>query len=231
MLYGVGVGPGDPELLTLKAQRLISQVPVVFVPISRQGERSVAMDIAQHCLDPNKQEIVFLLFPMSRRPAVLQEAWSEAAAKIAGRLKAGQDGAFLTEGDPGLYSTFAYVLERLRSCLPELRVEIVPGVSSINAAAARSLTPLATGDESIAVVTGAHMDKLKAALRNHNTVVILKVKPAYDRILDMLEQEGLAGQAVLVERATSEGERVVEDIKSLRGQEMDYFSLLIVRKR
>ncbi len=149
-------------------------------------------------------------------------------AGVAGHLEAGRDCIFLTEGDAFFYSTFIYVFDILQHRCRGLEVEVVPAVSSLIAAAARSLTPLARGDERVAVVT-ATSGRLREVLQSFDTIVLLKVGRVFDRVLDILEEAGLVDSGVLVQRATSEGELVVRDLRSLRGQRLDYFSLLIVR--
>ena len=139
-LYGVGVGPGDPELLTRKALRILQQVPVICTPQSETSNESYALEIVSEFLDRAKQEILRLTFPTDDAEGAAG-VWRRGAEIIAEKLLAGQDVAFITEGDPMLYSTFAYVLEGITSAHPSISVEIVPGVSSVMAAAASAAIP------------------------------------------------------------------------------------------
>ena len=136
-LYGVGVGPGDPELLTLKAQRVLGEVPIVCVPQSETSQDSFAYTIARQFIDTGRQRVMRISFPTDDAEGAAQ-VWRSAAEQLAQELLQGQDVAFITEGDPMLYSTFAYVLEGIQSSHPSIPVEIVPGVSSVMAAAAIS---------------------------------------------------------------------------------------------
>jgi precorrin-2/cobalt-factor-2 C20-methyltransferase len=146
-VYAVGVGPGDPELLTRKAERILRQVDVVLAPVSNPHEASVALETVREFLDAGRQEIIIHQFPMTSDKSKLLPAWQEAAALIAGKVLAGRDVAFITIGDPLLYSTFIYLLRIFRESYPQIGIEIVPGISSINTSAAVAGVPLAEADE------------------------------------------------------------------------------------
>lgn len=230
-LYGIGVGPGDPELLTLKGLRLLRAAACVFVPVSRGGARSYARQIADEHLDPARQRIVELPFAMREDAERMAAQWRTNAETIAAGLATGADAAFLTEGDPMLYSTFTHVAAALRELRPDARVVAVPGVSSVHAAAAAAGVALADRDERLAVLPATYEGAgLRDALRAFDTVVLLKVAPVLDRVLDLLDELGLAERAVCVERCGRPEEVIVRDVRTLRGQTLDYFSLLIVRR-
>ncbi|MEW5961138.1 MAG: precorrin-2 C(20)-methyltransferase [Chloroflexota bacterium] len=226
ILYGVGVGPGDPELLTLKAARIIGETPVVAAPIAKAGAESYALSIVSALLRP-EQTVLELLFPMVKEAAAKQAHRQAAAQAIVAELLAGRDVAFLTEGDPLLHSTFIYVLQYLPDDAP---VEVVPGVSSIMAAAAQARLPLVNADQRLAVIptTFERLADLRQIFRDFDTVVLLKFHRLFEPLLDLLDELGLSRQTVLVERASHPAGRVVRDIRSLRGQSIHYLSLLIV---
>ena len=229
-LYGIGVGPGDPELLTLKAHRILRQVPLVCVPQAITSRDSFALGIVQKFLNLDAQEVMRIRFPTNNEKGA-GEVWRRAACEIAERLEGGQDAAFITEGDPMLYSTFSYVLKSIRADYPGVPVEIVPGVSSVMAAAASAKAPLVTHGQSLAVLPAAYgINGLREAIANHDTVVLMKVNRAMVQALAELEELGLAGKSVYVKRASMDSEEVVHDLERLAGEDLDYFSLLIVRK-
>lgn len=229
-LYGVGVGPGDPELLTLKAKRVLQQVPIVSVPQAETSTESYALNIVREFLDPHKQEILRIPFPTDDEEAA-GDVWRRAAETLAERLYAGQDVAFITEGDPMLYSTFSYVLESVRTNHPEILVEIVPGVSSVMAAAASTVTPLVTHGQRLAILPAVYgIDDLREAIANYDTIVLMKVNRTLLQALANLEKLGLAGKGVYVRRASTAREQVVRDLHQLSEEDLDYFSLLIIRK-
>jgi len=226
-LYGVGVGPGDPELLTLKALRIIQQAPVICSPQAEASGDSYALEIVREFLDPAKQETMRVTFPTDDAEGAAG-VWRQAAQDIAQRLLKGQDVAFITEGDPMLYSTFAYILQGIATSHPEIPVEVVPGVSSVMAAAASAAVPLVTHGQRLAILPAVYgIDDLREAIANYDTIVLMKVNRTLLSALANLETLGLAGKGIYVRRASTTGERVV---RQLTEEDLDYFSLLIIRK-
>ncbi len=229
-LYGVGVGPGDPELVTLKAQRVLQSVPLVCVPQADASADSFALSIARSFIDTDRQEILRFAFPTDDAEAAA-DVWETAAATLAGRLQQGQDAAFITEGDPMLFSTFSYVLESIKTNYPEIAVEIIPGVSSVMAAAARARVPLVTHGQRLAILPAVYgIDDLREAIANYDTIVLMKVNRVLLDALANLESLGLAGKGIYVRRATTAREQVVQDLRQLTAEDLDYFSLLIIKR-
>lgn len=231
IFYAVGVGPGDPELLTRKAERILRQADVILAPVSRPGEASVALETVREFLDAKRQQIIVHQFPMTSDKARLIPAWQEAAVLIAGHVAAGRHVAFITIGDPLLYSTFIYLLRIFRESYPQIIAEIVPGISSINTAAAVAGVPLAETDERVAIIPAtAGVEKIIEALAKYETVVLLKVKPVYAEILELLRQSGRTGDAVFVERVGSTRQKVMTDFAELLQHQPDYLSLMIIKR-
>jgi precorrin-2/cobalt-factor-2 C20-methyltransferase len=229
--YGVGVGPGDPALATLKASRILSNVAVIFVPTKAEPGESMAESIVSNLSPGIESKIVRLVFPMLRDRGQLQEYWHQAADTIWRYLRNGEDGAFVNVGDPLLYGTFIHVLETLKESHPEIEAEVIPGISSINAAAARAMVPLASDDDSIAIISGNGEDRfIRETLEKFDTVIFLKVNTPLDKLINILEELNLKGKSVYVRRCTTQDEEIVQDISRLPGGKLDYFSLLIVRK-
>ena len=230
-LYAVGVGPGDPELLTRKAERILRQVDTVLAPVSNPRDTSVALETVREFLDDRRQEILIRQFPMTSDPERLIPAWTEAAVLIAERVAAGKDVAFITIGDPLLYSTFIYLLRIFRTKYPELAIEIVPGISSIMTAAAVAAVPLVEGDELMAIVPAtAGVLAICEALAKYETVVLLKVKPIFGEILELLRQTGRATSTVFIERAGSARQKVITDFVEMAAHTPDYLSLMIIKR-
>ena len=229
-LYGVGVGPGDPELVTLKAMRVLQEVPIICVPQAETSQDSYALEIVRAYLDQDKQEILRLTFPTDDAEAA-GEVWRGAADQIGERLSRSQDVAFITEGDPMLYSTFSYVLDAVCQHYPDARIEIVPGVSSVMAAAASSGVPLVTHGQRLAILPAVYgIDDLSEAIANYDTIVLMKVNRTLLQALANLEQLGLAGKGIYVRRASTAREEVVRDLSTLSEEDLDYFSLLIIKR-
>lgn len=228
-LYGIGVGPGDPDLLTVKAVRLLERLDLVFVPRQVAG-RSLARSIAAPYLDERRQEIVELDHCMRGSAAAAEAQWMANAAAIAERLTDGRDAAFLTEGDPLLFSTFLHIWSSLRRGHPEIPVEVVPGVTSILAAAAAAGQPLAQGTERVAIVPAlSEPGDLDDLLNRFGSVVLLKAGRTARTVADRLRSVPNV-KAVFVERVGLPGERVIRDLDQLAGRDNDYFSLLILRR-
>jgi precorrin-2/cobalt-factor-2 C20-methyltransferase len=230
-LYGVGVGPGDPELMTLKASRILSQVPVIFVPKKAEQGESIAESIVGNLPLRIEPKVVGLVLPMLRDREQLADYWRKAVESMWQYLKNGEDCAFVNVGDPLLYGTFVHILETLQKSHPEVEVEVIPGISSINAAAARAIVPLASNDERIAIISGNREDKvIRQTLENFDTVVFMKMNTVFDKLLTILEELKLIEKCVYVRRCTTQDEEIIWDISRLKGKKVDYFSLLIVRK-
>ena len=229
-LYGIGLGPGDPELITVKGLRLLRAAAVVFLPTRRPGAESYAGRIAARYLEPDRQEIVPLVYPAGRGELPSVGQWEANADAIAARLQGGRRGAFLAEGDPLLYSTFVHALLPLRERHPEVVVEVVPGVWSGSAAAAAIAAPLVDGAERLAVLPGLYAGAdLCAALREYDTVVLLKPGADLESLHDTIREAGAS--AVWVRRVGRPEQQVVRDLDALPAETPDYFSLLIVRGR
>jgi precorrin-2/cobalt-factor-2 C20-methyltransferase len=158
-------------------------------------------------------------------------AWQEAAALIAEKVAAGKDVAFITIGDPLLYSTFIYLLRIFRESYPQIAVEIVPGISSINTSSAVAGFPLAEADERIAIIPAtAGMQKVIEAIATYDTVVLLKVKPYFGDILEAVRQMGRERSTLFVERVGTERQKVITDVEEMLTHSPDYLSLMIVRR-
>ncbi len=233
-LYVIGIGPGDPELLTLKAARILGQVGVICVPKGKEEGASLALSIVRKAVSIEGKEVVEAFFPMKKADKTvkgleLDARWDEAVAAILGRLGRGVDVAFITIGDPALYSTFFYLYDKLLEASPGVRIEIIPGVSSINASASRARISLALGEERIAILPGSCLDSLGVVLEQFDTVVLMKVYKVFDRIVATLADCGLLGQAVYVSRLGMADELVCTDLAGLKMRDLDYFSLVIVK--
>lgn len=229
--YGVGVGPGDPDLITLKAHRVLTEAPVLCVPKGRQEGASYVRGFISHIQNPERQELIELVFPMTKDRAVLEQYWNAGLERVLVPLREGRDVAFVTEGDPFIYSTFMHLYFLVRDRHPEVPIVVIPGVSSINASAAAAGMPLVDGAERLAVLPATYEgDQLAQVFSQFDTVVLLKVNRVFDRVLDLLEELGLAEKAAYIKRCGAPDQEIVRDVRTLRGQELDYLSLLIVKK-
>ncbi|MHB8066457.1 MAG: precorrin-2 C(20)-methyltransferase [Desulfobaccales bacterium] len=229
-LYGIGVGPGDPELITLKALKVLQRVPQIFASCSSKNNYSLALNIVRRHL--NGAGIEHLPFPMTREPQMLQEAWEKNARRVLEVLDSGKDAAFVTLGDPLTYSTFGYLLKTLKRIQPEARVVTIPGITSYNAAAALTHTPLTEGEESFYVVSGAlGAARLREVVEKSDNIVMLKTYRNFGEIYQALEELDLLDRATCISRCGLEGETVVESLRDYQGQPMPYLSMIIIKKK
>lgn len=229
-LYGLGVGPGDPELLTLKAARILGRVDAVLAASSTKNDYSLSLDIVRPHLRPGV-EVIRLGFPMTRDREVLESAWEKNAALAADILKSGRDAAFITLGDPLLYSTFGYLLPRLRATLPEAGVSIVPGITSFQAAAAAAGEVLAESGENLLILSGVAGEARNGELLEMaDRAVILKAYRNFPAIRELLRRKGREGGTIFATRLGIDGERVIRELEDAPDAP-HYLSLCLVGKK
>jgi precorrin-2/cobalt-factor-2 C20-methyltransferase len=229
-LYGIGVGPGDPELITLKALKVLQRVPHIFAACSTKNSYSLALSIVRCHL--NGAGIEHLPFPMSKDARVLAEAWEQNARRVLEVLATGHDAAFVTLGDPLTYSTFGYLLKTLKRLNPEVAIVTIPGITSYSAAAALTHIPLTEGEESFYLVSGAlGAAQLKEVIDKTDNIVILKTYRHFDEIFQVLEDMDLLDRTTCISRCGLEGEAIVENLRDLKGRELPYLSMVIIKKK
>lgn len=224
---GVGVGPGDPELLTVKAWRLIQSADVLSFLTNDRGDsqaRSIAIDAIDAAVGVQKEIPIYM--PMQNERSLANKAYDKGAEKIAQKLEKGLDVIFLCEGDPLFYGSFSYLLERLED---HFECQVVPGITSVNAAAATLLQPLTMLKESFAVINGRHSDEqILAALEQYDSLVIMKAGQARVRILDLLQKAGRTSDAQYLEYIGRDNQQVIPDVTDLELASGPYFSLFVI---
>lgn len=229
-LIGCSLGPGDPDLITRRAWTALQSDAHWVYPIKGRGADSYALDIVRRAGLPVPGDALALHFPMTSDPATLALAWTRAGVGCAGLLGEGRDLLFLVEGDASTYSTFGHLARAVLGLEPGVAVEVIPGVTSYNAAVARVATPLVEEDGTFAVIPAAYgIEVIDGLIDAFDTLVLLKVKPLLDQVLDLLERRGLLEHACFVEKVGAPDERVVQAVGSLRGENVAYLSLLLMR--
>lgn len=223
ILYGVGVGPGDPELMTVKAWRLISTTPVIAY-LAANGRESTARDIAKPFLPDDAIELAIdMPMRIERQPG--EAAYDKGAAAIAGHLKAGRNVVMLCEGDPFFYGSFIYVFARLAK---DYETVVVPGVSSITASAAAIGRPLAARNEVLKVLPATlEPGRLREELTNCESAAIIKVGRHFSKVRNVLAGLDLVGKAIAITKATHENERV-SPVADVEGDTLPYFTTILV---
>lgn len=230
IFYGVGVGPGDPGLLTLKAINVIKEADVIIAPKTEKKQESLALTIAKPFLKDDV-DIVKLVFPMVSDSNTLLEAWDSNKKIILNLLSEGKKVVFLTLGDPMFYSTYIYVYRLLEDC--GYPIETIPGVTAFCAIGSRLGYPLVEGDDILSVIP-ATMDeeKLDKALASSDNVVLMKVYKNFPQVLQKLKQRGLAENAVMISRCGLEDEQVIYNLQDMdENHQLNYLSTIISRRK
>lgn len=232
ILHGVSLGPGDPGLITRHAWELLRRADRHWTyPVRAEGQESFALGIVRAAGLTPPPDADALVFPMTHDARRLAVAWSLAARRVLEVLRSGRDVLFLVEGDASTYSSFGHLAGAVRGLAADVRVETIPGVTSFSAAAARMRLPLMDVSDRMAVLPANYgIDTLERWLDELDTLVLLKVKPLLTDIIDLLEARGLLGQAVFCERIGTPQERIVTDLRALRGEAVHYLSLVLIRK-
>ena len=225
-LYGLGIGPGDPELITVKALRLLREAPVLAYPAPERGE-SLARTIVAPLL-PGGQEEVAIRMPIDVARFPAQEVYDQAAEDLGVHLGAGRDVAVLCEGDPFFYGSFMYLFGRMAE---RYAVEVVPGVSSLTACAAALGAPLAARNDVLSVIPAPlDAEDLKARIAASDAAAIIKVGRHLAKVRQVLENLGLAEDARYVEHATMASQRILR-LDEVADDAAPYFSMVLVHRR
>jgi precorrin-2/cobalt-factor-2 C20-methyltransferase len=236
-LYCVGCGPGDPELLTVRAVNLIRAAEVIFAPTAREGKPSIALSVVEQYVD-KAAKAVNLVFPMVKDKESLKDYWRRNADEIASAVRSEKKVIYLTVGDPALYSTWIYIHRELKRNHPDVEVEIVPGVASMFAIANKAKISLAEGDETVAIVPACYdMERVKRAAAACDTMIFLKDGRYFDNVISMLGEAGFPDDASLAiaQDVDSEGEileqTTLADQRGRKGPTEKYFSIMVAKKK
>ncbi|MDQ7783410.1 MAG: precorrin-2 C(20)-methyltransferase [Desulfomonilaceae bacterium] len=220
-LYGIGVGPGDPELITVKGARLLAECRHVFVPRGRLASDCLALSIARTHMNP-RAVVEEIVFPMTSDPVELSREWDRQVRPIAEILQRGLDACYVTLGDTLLYSTYVHMLGALRRRLPDASVVTLPGVPAFSAVAALAEFPMGTGRETITIVPGTDdLANITRALAAGGTIILMKIGKRLKSVLNLLDREGVLDRAVFVSHAGLENEIVEKDLRKLRDDTRD----------
>lgn len=228
IFYGVGVGPGDPELLTLKAINAIKTADVVIAPRTEKKDESTALSIARPYIQDGC-EILELVFPMNYNAQALSDAWVNNKKTILELLDAGKKVAFLTLGDPMLYSTYMYVYRLLEDSGHE--IVNIPGVNSFSAIGNRLGMPLAEGGDILSIVPATiDEERLEKVLAVSDNVVLMKVYKNFTDIVEKLDKHGMVENAVMVSKCGLDGEEIIYDLVASGSKKVNYLSTILTKR-
>lgn len=236
-LYGIGVGAGDSKLLTLKALETLKKVDYIFTPVSaasttKSNALKIIDSLAKDALLQPENKIIELNFDMAKDQKKLEESRLKAAEKINEKLTEDKEAAFITLGDPFLYSTYTYIMKKIKSWQPRVKIITIPGISSIAACTSAQNLPLAEGKENIAIVSNlADEAQLEKIFSLFDTVVILKLSRNFAKVYPVLEKLDLKDKVLIGSRCGLEDEKYTKDIEEFKDEEIDYLTLMIVKRK
>ena len=227
--YGIGVGPGDPELLTVKAIEALKKIDVLIAPKTEKKSDSVALSIAQPYLKPTV-EIVYQTFPMVKDFVEETEIFEANKAEILSLLRSGKNVGFATLGDPMFYSTYIYIFRLLEPC--GVKIVTIPGVPAFLAIAAQIGRPLAYGNDILTIIPAtAELAAIENFLAKADATVLMKVYKNFPEVVDALKIHGMIDDAVLVSRCGLDDEKIITDIAAHKNETLNYLSTILTRKK
>ena len=226
--YGIGTGPGDSTLVTIKAVNTIKMLDILYTPEPKKGGDSLALSIVKEYV-PDTVEIKQRHFPMNNDSVEKMASWDAIAAEIKDDVKAGKEVGFITLGDPMIYSTYVYIMERL---MDEIEVETIPGISSFSNIASNQNFPLVMDTDPLMVIPCTmEEEKIDAALQTYDCFVLMKVYKNFKEIVQKLEKYDSIDSAILVSNSSQEREVVYKDLRDIHLQEkISYFSTILVNR-
>lgn len=226
--YGIGVGPGDPKLLTIKAVDIIKNVDVLICPEGKKGKGSIAYEIVKEYIEDNA-EIINLNFPMVYKEGELKNQWMKNIQIIYDKLVDGKDVGFITLGDPMLYSTYMYILPDIKK--KGIEVQTIPGITSFCASASRANTPLAMGDEILTIFPlRKNGEKLEEIMNDFDNLVVMKPSNQNEKLAEYIEKRRLEDNFILVSNCGTNKENITDDINSIK-EGVPYLSTMIIKGR
>ena len=236
-LFCIGCGPGDPELLTVKAVNLIKNAEIIFAPTAREGKPSIALSVVERYVS-KFTKIVDLVFPMVKDQEYLKDYWKRNTDKIADAVRSQKRVIYLTVGDPALYSTWIYIHRELQKNHRDIEIDIVPGIASMFAFAAQAKMSLAEGEETLAIVPACYdLDRVKKTANSCDTVIFLKDGRYFDSVIEMLGDVGFADDSMIAiaQDVSVTGEIMkmnkLSDLRRIKGTMEKYFSIMVAKKK
>jgi len=236
-LVCVGCGPGDPDLLTVKAVKAIRNADIIMCPTSKEGKTSIAYSIISSIIDNSKKpEIINLVFPMVKDKETLENTWKKNTQEIANAIKSGKNVVYLTVGDPSIYSTWIYIQRELRSKYPEIKTTVIPGIVSMFAFASKVGISIAEGDETVAVIPACYdLSRVKETAKNCDTMIFLKDGRYFDQVINLLKEAGFSDNSIFA--IAQDVGTDMEIVKKLTLGQVDkdtftnkYFSIMVVKR-
>ncbi len=236
-LVCIGCGPGDPDLLTVKAVNAIKNADIIACPISKEGKSSIAFSVVSSILDKSKnQEIINLVFPMTKDKDVLEPTWERNSKILADKVLSGKKVVYLTVGDPYLYSTWIYLHKKIETKYPEIKITVIPGIVSMFTFASKVGISLGEGAEKISIVPSCYdLSKVKELAKNSDTMVFLKDGRYFDQVIELLKEAGFSDDSIFAIGQDLDTEHEIVRKLTLGQVTKDtmtskYFSIMVVKR-
>jgi precorrin-2/cobalt-factor-2 C20-methyltransferase len=236
-LIGIGVGPGDPELLTVKAVNAIHNADVILCPASKEDRPSIALSVVSSLIDKSKnQEIIKLIFPMTKDRQILEKTWKQNAKIMAEVVLSGKNAVYLTVGDPYLYSTWIYMHKEIEKNFPTVKISVIPGIVSLFTFASKVGVSIAEGAEKVSIIPSCYdLTTVKEIAKNSETLVFLKDGRYFDQVVNLLKEAGFPSNSIFaIGQDLGTKDEVIR--KLTLGEVNDgtlttkYFSILVVKR-
>jgi precorrin-2/cobalt-factor-2 C20-methyltransferase len=230
-LYGIGVGPGDPDLIPMKSVNILKKVDLIFAASSTKNSESRAVNIARPYI-PDLTRVKILPFPMTKDENEKMASWQKNTQTILSDIESGKNAAFLTLGDPLTYATYGYVLKYIKELAPDIPLITIPGITSFQAAASRVNLPLVEGEESLLLISGVEGGTFIRKLSQHvDNIVILKAYKNIQDISDALAENDLIEGSIGIRNCGMENEEIIQDVRNLVNNPPGYWTLVISKKK
>ena len=236
-LIGIGVGPGDPDLLTVKAVKAIHDADVIMCPASKEDRPSIALSVVSTLIDKSKkQEIVKLVFPMTKDKSILEETWKKNAKIMSDKVLSGKNVVYLTVGDPYLYSTWIYMHRYISELYPDMKISVIPGIVSMFTFASKVGISIAEGAEKVSIIPSCYdLTSVKEIAKNSESMIFLKDGRYFDQVIQVLKDAGFPDDSIFaIGQDLGTENEIVRKMKL--GEVNDdtittkYFSILVVKR-
>ena len=236
-LIGIGVGPGDPDLLTVKAVKAIQNADIIMCPASKEDRPSIALSVVSSIIDKSQnQEIIKLIFPMTKDKDILENTWKKNSKIMAEKVLSGKNVVYLTVGDPFLYSTWIYMHKDLKENYPNMKINVIPGIVSMFTFASKVGVSIAEGAEKVAIIPSCYdLSSVKEIARNSESMIFLKDGRYFDQVINVLKESGFPDNSIFAIGQDLGTEN--EIIRKLTLGEVNdktlttkYFSILVVKR-
>ena len=236
-LTGIGVGPGDPDLLTVKAVKAIQDADMIMCPASAEDRPSIALSVVDTLIDKSKnQEIVKLIFPMTKDKAILEAHWKENSRIMAEKVLSGKNVVYLTVGDPYLYSTWIYMHREISKKHPEMKITVIPGIVSMFTFASKVGISIAEGAEKVSIIPSCYdLSSVKEIAKNSEVLVFLKDGRYFDQVIELVSESGFPEDSIFAIGQDLGTDK--EIIRKLRLGDVNddtlttkYFSILVIKR-